>query len=168
MATLPRVCTFGIGRYCNHYFLKMLASIGRGMSDAAYTPHRISFQMSALLAAARAPVLTDVVLGIPGGGAGVEIYPFPIPDLFVGSPVMVSGKIQGGLPPTVELKGRLANGVEWSQQVQVVEDLGNNALNIPLDKVFIKQRIDLLTGQAWLQQEKSLEQEVVAISVQYG
>ena len=28
MATLPRVCTFGIGRFCNHYFLKMLANIG--------------------------------------------------------------------------------------------------------------------------------------------
>jgi hypothetical protein len=30
MAALPRVCTFGIGRYCNHYFLKMLATIGQG------------------------------------------------------------------------------------------------------------------------------------------
>jgi len=46
MATLPRVCTFGIGRYCNHYFLKMLANIGRGMSDAAFTPARIQEQMS--------------------------------------------------------------------------------------------------------------------------
>jgi len=39
--------------------------------------------MSGLLAAARVPVLTDIVLGIPGGGSEVEMYPFPIPDLFV-------------------------------------------------------------------------------------
>ena len=36
-----------------------------------------------LLAAARVPVLTDLALGIPGGGSEVEMYPFPIPDLFV-------------------------------------------------------------------------------------
>lgn len=137
MVTLPRVCTFGIGRYCNHYFLKMLANIGRGLSDAAFTPHRISRQMSALLAAANAPVLTDIQIGISSGKAGMapEIYPFPVPDLFVGAPVTVSGKIQGGLPPIVEVKGRLANGQEWSNRIQVVDDLGNNALDIPLDKV---------------------------------
>jgi len=167
MAALPRVCTFGIGRYCNHYFLKMLATIGRGLSDAAFTPDRIARQMTALLSAACSPVLTDVQIGI-SGDAGLEIYPFPVPDLFVGSPVMVSGKIQGGLPPVVEIKGRLANGQEWSNRIQVMEDLGNNALDVPLDKVFIKQRIDLLTGKAWLQREAILEDEVVALSVQYG
>lgn len=35
-------------------------------------------------------------------------------------------------------------------------------------EVFIKQRIDLLTAKAWLQREKVLEDEVAAISVQYG
>ncbi|KAL3633791.1 hypothetical protein CASFOL_022553 [Castilleja foliolosa] len=32
----PRICTFGIGSYCNHYFLQMLAQIGRGYYDAAF------------------------------------------------------------------------------------------------------------------------------------
>lgn len=169
MVALPRVCTFGIGRFCNHYFLKMLANIGRGLSDAAFTPNRIVSQMKAMLAASRAPVLTNVMIGIDGkDGVPPEIYPFPIPDLFVGAPIMISGKIQGGLPPTLEVKGRLADGTQWSNLIQVVDDLDNNLLKVPLDKVFIKQRIDLLTAKAWLQREKVLEKEVVAISVRYG
>lgn len=31
----PRIYTFGIGSYCNHYFLHMLANIGRGYFDSA-------------------------------------------------------------------------------------------------------------------------------------
>jgi len=33
----PRISTFGIGTYCNHYFLKMLAFVGRGFYDKAMT-----------------------------------------------------------------------------------------------------------------------------------
>ncbi|CAN4087016.1 unnamed protein product [Withania somnifera] len=32
----PRISTFGIGLYCNHYFLQMLSLIGRGYYDSAY------------------------------------------------------------------------------------------------------------------------------------
>lgn len=32
----PRISTFGIGMFCNYFFLKMLASIGRGLNDAVF------------------------------------------------------------------------------------------------------------------------------------
>ncbi len=38
---IPRICTFGIGPYCNHYFLKQLATYGRGAFDVAFRPHAI-------------------------------------------------------------------------------------------------------------------------------
>ena len=88
---LPRVCTFGIGQYCNHYFLKMLANIGRGLFDAAFTNDKIATQMSKMLTAARSPVLTNIEIGV-GVGSEVELYPFPVPDLYLATPVMVSGK----------------------------------------------------------------------------
>ncbi|GAA0157137.1 hypothetical protein LIER_38405 [Lithospermum erythrorhizon] len=37
-ALWPRIHTFGIGAYCNHYFLRMLAMIGRGHYGAAFDP----------------------------------------------------------------------------------------------------------------------------------
>jgi hypothetical protein len=170
LMTHPRVCTFGIGRYCNHYFLKMLSQIGKGLCDAAYTDEMVGSQMTALIKASKTPVLTDVEIGIPGAGQNskVEVYPFPVPDLYIGAPVMVAGKIQGGLPPNMSIKGRLAGGEVWESTIPVAPDLENNNLNIPLDKVFIKERIDMLTAVAWLTNNKSAESDVVALSLQYG
>jgi hypothetical protein len=102
--TLPRVCTFGIGRYANHFFLKMLANIGRGMNGAAYSPKNVQPEMSELLHASRIPILTDIAVGIPDSKNGVEIYPSVVPDLFAGAPVMISGKCAGGLPQTIEIQ----------------------------------------------------------------
>ena len=43
----PRISTFAIGPYCNHFFLRQLAVAGRGAFDVAFRPHAI--QVSCLL-----------------------------------------------------------------------------------------------------------------------
>ena len=167
-AMLPRVNTFGIGRYANHYFLKMLANIGRGMNGAAYSPETVEKKMFDLLRASKTPILTNIAVGIPQSAQGVEILPFPVPDLFAGAPVMISGKCAGGLPPTIEVQARVAGGAVWQRSIPVATDLQNNATAIPLDKVFVKQRIDLMTARAWLTQEQYMEQQVIDLSLKHG
>ena len=167
-AMLPRVHAFGIGRYANHFFLKMLANIGRGMTGAAYSPETVEKKMFDLLHASKTPILTDIVVGIPQSTQGVEILPFPVPDLFAGAPVMISGKCAGGLPPAIEIQGRVADGTVWQRSIPVAIDLQNNAMTIPLDKVFVKQRIDLMTARAWLTEERYLENQVIDLSLKHG
>nr|XP_048335853.1 uncharacterized protein LOC107435459 isoform X2 [Ziziphus jujuba var. spinosa] len=58
----PRLCTFGIGLYCNHYFLQMLAQIGRGCYDAAYDADSIDFRMQRLFTNASSVILVDITL----------------------------------------------------------------------------------------------------------
>ena len=50
--------------------------------------------MTHLVEMASLPVLTDVAVDIDGVDQ-CEIYPFPIPDLFVGAPLLVSGQYGG-------------------------------------------------------------------------
>jgi hypothetical protein len=52
------------GPYCNHYFLKRLAAIGRGMNDVAFRPHAIQSVMERMLAAAALPMLSDVQIRV--------------------------------------------------------------------------------------------------------
>ncbi|KAJ6701162.1 INTER ALPHA-TRYPSIN INHIBITOR HEAVY CHAIN-LIKE PROTEIN [Salix koriyanagi] len=47
-----RICTFGIGTYCNHYFLRMLAQLGRGRFDTAYDADSVDFRMQRLFTTA--------------------------------------------------------------------------------------------------------------------
>ena len=82
-----RVLTFGIGTYCNWYFLKMLAEIGRGFDDVVVYRENIYRKMTRLLERASVPVLTNIELDMPGLDE-VELYPFPIPDLFLNGPLV--------------------------------------------------------------------------------
>lgn len=163
VARMPRIWTFGIGQLCNHFFLKQLSTIGRGMSDAAFVPDRILSQIERMLDAAAKPVLTDVALKMEGLPPGVEVYPFPIPDLFCGRPLIISGKYNGTMPRSISLHGALPGGQKWDQEVPVT-----SAAAIPLDKVFVKQRLDLLTAQAWLSSNPAMQQQVVNLSVATG
>ncbi len=62
------MCTFAIGPYCNHFFMKQLAALGRGVFDVAYRPHAVQAQMAYMLSAAARPVLVDISLDLPGRG----------------------------------------------------------------------------------------------------
>ena len=91
---------FGLaaGAHCNYYFLQMVAMVGRGYSEIAYSPDKIVSQITQLLTMANVPVLTDVSLDIDGVEE-CELYPFPVPDLFLGAPIIISGKYQGDFFP---------------------------------------------------------------------
>lgn len=65
--------------------------------------------MERMLEAASKPVLTDVSIVVKDI-EGMEFYPFPVPDLFVGLPLLVSGKYVGVFPLEIDLVGRLPSG----------------------------------------------------------
>lgn len=89
------------------------------------------------------------------GLTSCELYPFPIPDLFCGLPLLVTGKFEGQFPETITINGKMPDGNVWSQRVPV-----SGQTTLPLDKVFVKQRLDMLTAQAWLQNSAKLELQV--------
>ena len=160
--TLARVMTFGIGSYCNTFFLKMLGSIGRGYSSSCVERRRLSFKMSRFVNSAAFPVLKEVTVGI----SGLEqcfIYPYPIPDLFCGKPLVFSGRYRGTFPREVVLRGILPNGHVWESNIQVVR-----APDIPITRIFTKQRMDLLTAQAWLTADDRIKAQVVDLSIKSG
>ncbi|KAL0341819.1 UNVERIFIED_CONTAM: hypothetical protein Scaly_1844500 [Sesamum calycinum] len=50
------------GSYCNHYFLQMLAQIGRGYYDAAFDIGSINSRMGGLISKASSVVLADITI----------------------------------------------------------------------------------------------------------
>eukprot|EP00004_Rigifila_ramosa_P003261 TRINITY_DN1346_c0_g1_i1.p1 TRINITY_DN1346_c0_g1~~TRINITY_DN1346_c0_g1_i1.p1 ORF type:complete len:703 (+),score=166.52 TRINITY_DN1346_c0_g1_i1:252-2111(+) len=156
--TKARVSTFGIGPYCNAYFLKMLAMLGRGFDDVALTGESLFAQMTHLFKMLSVPCLMDLTIGIRA--LDVEVYPYPLPDLFCGKPIIVSGTFSSAPPPSVLLRGRLSTGAQWEVEVSAA-----TSAFIPVSRVFIKQRLDLLTARAWLTNDSKLKNDVVTLSV---
>uniref|UniRef100_A0A7N0UTK9 VWFA domain-containing protein n=2 Tax=Kalanchoe fedtschenkoi TaxID=63787 RepID=A0A7N0UTK9_KALFE len=58
----PRIHTFGIGSFCNHYFLQMLAVLGRGCHDIAYDVESVEHRMERFFSNALSVILADISL----------------------------------------------------------------------------------------------------------
>lgn len=166
----PRLFTFGIGQWCNHLFLQQLASVGRGFYDASLNVDTLTENLTALWAKSTAPVLLDLAVGMHPScyTGGLEVYPNPIPDLFCGAPLVVSGRYIGQHPTVLGIRGTLPDGSQWSKQIPVYW-----TANVPVSKVFAKQQLDLLTASHWMAggdassdpAVKQLRQRIVNVSV---
>eukprot|EP00656_Telonema_subtile_P001711 TRINITY_DN10743_c0_g1_i4.p1 TRINITY_DN10743_c0_g1~~TRINITY_DN10743_c0_g1_i4.p1 ORF type:complete len:442 (+),score=70.46 TRINITY_DN10743_c0_g1_i4:167-1492(+) len=164
----PRFMTCGIGQYTNAYFLKMLASFGRGFCELVLEPHRLYEQIHSLMDRASVPVLTNVQLVLPPELQSTEIYPgmnymhphtpwaVAIPDLFVGAPLVITGKFIGYANQPFTLVGTLPDGSQHSMQIAWRDQPGvpSTVQPIPVAKMMAKQRIDMLTSESWLCQNE--------------
>jgi hypothetical protein len=86
---------------------------------------------------------------------GCQVYPLPIPDLFCGNPLVVSGRFHGKFPRSIKVVGMLPDQTVWD-----IEVLSSESPGVPLSKVFAKQQLDLLTAQAWLYDDKHMQEQV--------
>ncbi|XP_057505337.1 uncharacterized protein LOC130788606 isoform X1 [Actinidia eriantha] len=159
----PRICTFGIGSYCNHYFLQMLAQIGRGYYDAAYDVDLIDFQIQRLFNIASSIILANINIDALECLDSLELYPNYIPDLSSGCPLIVSGRYLGDFPDYVKASGVLPNMSNFTVDLKV-----KKSKDIPLDRVFARRQIDFLTAHAWLLESKQLEEKIGKMSIQTG
>ncbi|KAG8657138.1 hypothetical protein MANES_03G041700v8 [Manihot esculenta] len=120
-------------------------------------------QMQKLFAKGLSTILANITIDTLDDLDDVEVYPSRIPDLSSESLLIISGRYRGNFPETLKAKA-------------VLEDLSNfvvdlkiqNAKDMPFDKIFAKQQIDLLTAQAWFSENKRLEDKVVEMSIQTG
>ncbi|KEH18485.1 inter-alpha-trypsin inhibitor heavy chain-like protein [Medicago truncatula] len=157
----PRICTFGIGLYCNHYFLQMLAQVGRGRYDAVYDLDSIDTRMQSLFSTASSVIVADITIKSLEGLDSQEFFPTHIPDLSSGSPLIISGRYNGTFPELVKVTGTLADRTSFAVDLKVKREK-----DMKLTYVFSKRHIDLVTARAWLLESQELEEKVSKMSIQ--
>ncbi|KAK8675783.1 hypothetical protein V6N13_033846 [Hibiscus sabdariffa] len=157
----PRICTFGIGLYCNHYFLQMLAQIGRGHYDCTYDVDNIESRMERLFTTASSVVVANITLDMPQHLDSLELFPSHIPDLSFGSPLIVSGRYKGEFPDVIKINGTLEDMSAFQTDLKL-----QNAKDLPFDRILTRRQIDIITCHAWLSESKELEEKVAKISLQ--
>ncbi|XP_009625881.1 uncharacterized protein [Nicotiana tomentosiformis] len=159
----PRISTFGIGLYCNHYFLQMLAQMGRGYYDAAYDVDSISSRLERLLNSTSSVILADLRIDALENLDSFELYPCYLPDLLSSRSLIVSGRLFGNCPDSIKVSGTLADSSNFVVDVKV-----QKAKDFPLERVFARRQIEMLTANAWFSGSKQLEEKVVKLSLQTG
>ncbi|CAA7052474.1 unnamed protein product [Microthlaspi erraticum] len=159
----PRISTFGIGSFCNQYFLQMLARIGNGYYDGTNNTDSFEHQMTRLFDSATTTIVANVTFDALKLLRSVELFPSQIPDITLGQPLILSGRYKGEFPDEVELRGTLADMSCFTIELTV-----QKAKDIPLDKVLARRQIDELTARAWFEDKKELEEKVTRLSIQTG
>ena len=85
-----RVFTVGIGSAPNTFFMTRAAEIGRGTFAHIATLSEVSERMSAFFEKLENPILTALSANVTGGNL-TNVSPDPLPDLYLGEPVVLAG-----------------------------------------------------------------------------
>ncbi len=140
-----RIFSFGVGSSVNRYLLERMAQEGRGAVAWLGPQDSGSDIMSSFFARISQPAMTD--LSIDWGGMRVsDVYPSRLPDLFVGRPIVLTGRFDGPLS-TITVTGLAGGETEQYVVRPSAEDTNPN-----LGKIWARLRIaDLSNRQNWQQ-----------------
>lgn len=161
-----RIFSFGVGNSVNRYLLEALARVGRGASAFITLDESTEIAAEELFKRVQQPALTD--LRIDWGGMGVvDVQPNPLPDLYVGRPVMVYGRYKGEGPTQVRISGRAGNqGFETALAVNLNEPaLRHSALPAVWARTKITGLHDALIGSG---DSREISGEILRLSLQHG
>ncbi|UCD76790.1 MAG: VWA domain-containing protein [Phycisphaerales bacterium] len=160
-----RLFSFGIGSSPNRYLLNRMAKIGNGA--VAYVGLRDDPLEIIDLFVERIshPALTGIE--IDWGKLEVsEMYPQRVPDLYVGRPVVISGRFRGSQPTTVTVSGRAAGHVVRSSFQ--VDPGREQTAHDALSKVWARMHIAELMDRATWDSSIDLPQQIRLVALNHG
>ena len=161
-----RLFAFGVGNDVNTFLLDRLAQDHRGVSAYVRPGMDIEEEISTFYAKISTPLLSDIALDF--GEIHVEdIYPYPLPDLFAGTQLVLVGRYREGGSTAIEMEGR----VNDRPQTFVYQDITFRSQGgddfIP--RLWAQRKIGYLLGQIRLHGESDeVIEEIVELSVRYG
>lgn len=161
-----RLFPFGVGDDVNTVLLDQLAETYRGSSAYVRPGQRIDEVVSGFYARVSQPVLTDLALAF-GDLHVEEIYPQPLPDLFAGGQLLVTGRYRQGGVTDVQLRGLVdGRAVTYTYEAITFRKEGGEPF---IARLWATRKIGYLLTQIRLHgASQELVDEVVDLSQRYG
>jgi Ca-activated chloride channel family protein len=169
-----RVFAFGVGDEVNTVLLDRLARDHRGASAYVRPGQRIDEIVSSFYAKVSTPLLADVEIDY--GDVWVEdTYPYPLPDLFAGTQIVIAGRYREGGETSVTLTGTV-NGERRTFVYDDVQFLDRQPAHdfargrVPfIPRLWATRKVGHLLNQVRLHGEsQELVREIVELAVRYG
>lgn len=165
-----RLFAFGVGYDVDTFLLDSLSEAHQGASTYVLPGDRLDETLSSFYAKISMPVLTDLALDI-GDVNAYDIYPSPLPDLFVGSQIVAVGRYQNGGSTTITLTGEVNNlkqTFRYSNQI-FEKSSATRGEQSAIPRLWATRKIGYLLNQIRLHgpDEETIDQ-IVKISIRYG
>ncbi len=158
-----RIFTVGIDTAVNEGFLKRMAAQGGGTFELVESEDRLDEVMDKIHRRVGNPVLTGLRLEPTGMEVLADsVSPNRLPDLFVGAPIVISGRYRG-TAGSLTLRGVDMAGQSWSTQLSP-EPTTNGAVAAQYARTHLRDLEDRYAITA----TSELEAKIVATSLRFG
>lgn len=158
-----RLFTVGIGSAPNGHFMRKSARSGRGSYTFIGKLDEVEARTHTLFEQMESPALVNIDVGMEG--ESVEIFPQPVPDLYLGEPltVLMRGKRLGD---TVSVSGDYGESL-WQQEVR----LDHKSSHPGISTAWAREKITTLMEEHHDADSKSLREslknEIVRLSLDH-
>jgi len=167
-----RLFVFGVGYDVDTFLLDSLAQEHHGTSIYVLPERPLDEMVSAFYTKISTPVLTDLKLDF-GEAAAYDIYPSPLPDLFLGSQIVAVGRYRNPATTTVTLTGKVGGeyrSFKFTNQVftfTLNSESSDSLSAIP--RIWATRKVGYLLNQLRLKgtDQESIDQ-IVKLSIRYG
>lgn len=157
-----RLFTVGIGSAPNGHFMTRAAEVGRGSFTYIGKVEEVGERMGALFAKLESPVVTDIQVAWPKG-AEAEAWPNPIPDLYLGEPVVVTAALARGTAGEVVVSGQ-AGEMAWKSSLALAEANPANGVG----SLWARRKIAALMASRQLgAREEDVRRQVIPLAIDY-
>jgi Ca-activated chloride channel family protein len=150
-----RLYTVAIGSAPNLFLATKMAQYGRGTFTHIADISEIKEQMTRLFEGIESPVLTDVKLTFTGVEVS-DVYPNRVPDLFLGQPLLIFGRITQGRAGTMHLTGRAGND---TYETTVAFDASQATFHPGITTLWARQRVEELMDH-WRHSDEKGQTEI--------
>lgn len=160
-----RIFSFGVGPSVNRYLLDHMAKIGRGACAYLALDQKPEPVMDAFFERISHPALTDITIDW-GGMKVTDVYPENVPDLFVGRPVILTGKFTGNGVANIRITGKAGNE---AQVIPLALDLDNaGAPKGSLRPIWARAKIAALADRSTWEPNSSLATQIKSLALEHG
>lgn len=168
-----RLFAFGVGYDVDTFLLDLLADNHAGTSSYVVPGERIDEKVSTFYEKISTPVMTDLELEIDGVRT-FDAYPDPLPDLFVGSQIILVGRYKDGgsadITLTGEVNGRMESFTFKDQVFRTgLERTPESPTLQTIPRLWATRKVGFLLNEIRLQgPNEELIDQVVRLSIRFG
>jgi Ca-activated chloride channel family protein len=159
-----RIFSFGVGSSVNRFLLNGLAKMGKGAVAYVGLDEDCGPVIDSYYDRITHPALTDVKIDF-GAMQVSDIYPNSVPDLFVGRPVIITGRYAGTADTTIRITG---NSEGKAKEYELFVDGEISSSHPAIASVWARRKIEELADLRVSETSSELAGQILQTALEYN
>ena len=160
-----RIFSFGVGSSVNRYLLERMAVMGRGAVAYVGLDESAGEAVDRFYDVATQPAMANIEIDW-GSLKVTDIYPKRIPDLFVGRPIMITGRLKNAGKEKIRIKGQVGN--EQVYFYAAVDPENTDAQHQGIQSVWARCKLAELSNLETYNPGNGIKKDIITTSINYN